>query len=214
MTDGDPIVDLNDDLFDQKANDLLAFRNTEVLGRVAYPGHETFQRLFQLRRSLLHQSLPAGVLQLLFRGLLLTPQLRHPVSQLAQRHQPFLIGIQQLVRLLFQAFEFLDQLATPLFERITLEALRAAALHLGSNQLRFLQQADHLAPHQLVQILDANRTTAARWIFQMPIPIRSQTTIILGWALGGSRRSAIERITALTTYQQSLKQRRLLGVSR
>jgi len=32
MTDGDPIVDLNDDLFDQKANDLLALRNTQLLG--------------------------------------------------------------------------------------------------------------------------------------------------------------------------------------
>ena len=84
MTDGDPIVDLNDDLFDQEANDLLAFRNTQALGGVPQPAHEAFQRLFQLRRSFARQGLPAGVLQLLLRRLLLATQIGHPLSQLAQ----------------------------------------------------------------------------------------------------------------------------------
>ena len=55
------------------------------------------------------------------------------MSQLAQWHQPFLIGIQQLVGLLLQTFEFLDQLTTPLLERIAFEAFSAAALHLDAN---------------------------------------------------------------------------------
>jgi len=54
MSDGDSIVHLHDNLFDQQANDFLPFRNTQALGRLPYPAHEGFQRLFQLFGSLGH----------------------------------------------------------------------------------------------------------------------------------------------------------------
>jgi len=121
--------------------------------------------LFQLFASLGHQGLPAGGFQLLFRRLLLTSQLRHPLSQLAQRQQTFLVRIQKLVDLLFHAFEFLGELASPPLQRIAFQALLAPPLQLRSNQLRLLQQLGHLLPHQLIQIFHSNRTTCAGRVF-------------------------------------------------
>jgi hypothetical protein len=82
--------------------------------------------------------------------LLLAPKLGHPVPQLLQLHQSFLIGVEKFVDLKFGALETLFQVCSPFLQRVGFEAFLTTTVKLRPNQLGLFQQIDDLAPDQFV----------------------------------------------------------------
>jgi hypothetical protein len=133
--------------------------------------HKIPQRLFQLLGLLGHQGFPSGVLQLLLGGLLLTPEIGHPLPQLLQLDQAFLIGIQKFVDLEFGALEALLQVSAALLQWVCPEAFVTTAIELCPNQFRLFKEIDNLLPHHLIQILHSDRFALARLFHQMPVSV-------------------------------------------
>ena len=96
MAHGDRVF-FHEDFFDQQADDFLFFGDTEVFGRLLQPPQKALQRLIKLPELRLGQRLPLCALQLLLRGGLFFPQRGHPLAQLGQSEQAFLIRVEELV---------------------------------------------------------------------------------------------------------------------
>ena len=118
MPDGDPVVDLDNDFPDHQTNQLLSFENVQCLGRPTHPFHKAIQGVLQSFRSFGGQCLPTGAFEFLGRRGLLPSELRHPIPELRQRQQSFLIGIQYFIDLMADSLEFLRQLLATHLRRI------------------------------------------------------------------------------------------------
>jgi hypothetical protein len=80
-----------------------------------------------------------------------------------------------------------------------------AALNLCLNQLRLFENTNDFWPHELVQIILADRPIGANRTTQMTICIRANAAVIVKLLLGGLRRTPIERVAALPAYQHPLQ---------
>src|SRR5712691_1074126 len=81
-------------------------------------------------------------------------------------------------------------------------------MNLCLNQLRLFENTNDFLPHELVQIILADRPIGANRTTQMTIRIRAYAAVIVKFLLGGLRRTPIERIAALLAHQHSLQQGR------
>src|SRR5882724_1526459 len=80
-----------------------------------------------------------------------------------------------------------------------------AALNLCLNQLRLFEHTNDFLPHELVQIILADRPIRANRTTQMTICIRANAAVIVKFLLGGLRRTPIECVAALLAHQHSLQ---------
>src|SRR5882672_6064040 len=94
VADGDRVV-TDENLFDQKPNDTLAFRHVERLRRGAQPSHERRQRLGQSQVGHPVVCLIGDGFYLGLQRLLSPTKFRHSTTEFLQRDQRFLIGRHQ-----------------------------------------------------------------------------------------------------------------------
>jgi hypothetical protein len=99
VADGDCVV-TDENLFDEKANDTLAFRHVQRLCRGMQPSHERRQRLGQPQVGCAVVGLIGDRFDLSLQCLLLPTKYRHSNAQLLQRDQGFLIGCYQALHAL------------------------------------------------------------------------------------------------------------------
>jgi len=105
VTNGDGIF-ANQNLFNQESYDSLAFNDTKCFRRAAQAGKECCEGFCQAQESGAILGLVGDRLQLSPECLLAMTQCRHAFTQLLERQEPFLIGVEQS----FDTFANMSQL--------------------------------------------------------------------------------------------------------
>jgi hypothetical protein len=215
VSDGDVVLlAADEDFAHDEAEDALLLMHGELVEAVGEASEEALERLGELEVGL-------GVVQLAFEGdelrgerALALAQLGHPLAQLLERDQLLLIGLDQAPGAGAHAcklvFESLAAAGGGVFAADSFEA----ALDFGSDELGLLEQAPDLRPDELVEFVRADRTRLADAPADVAVVVGADAAVVVDPAAAGARRGAVAGIAALAADEDSLQQRRLLGVAR
>jgi len=191
-------------LFHHRPQHLLFFDGIHFLRRLVQAAKKGLQRVAQLDPTpVLYRS----QIQVLLLGLQCPDflfDLGRSLSQLGQRHQPFLIGIQQFIHLLAQACQLPLHPVLALLHWTGVQTLGPSPFQLGLDQLWRTQQPQHFLPNQIIHIILSYGTARTGRPPQVPVSVGTQTSVIFDLAPRGSSRGPIQGVAALFAHQEAL----------
>jgi hypothetical protein len=170
VADGD-VVFADQDLFDDQPDDLLALLDAEVLGVGSEPCAEAGERLGELEVGLGVVQLGVESVQLGLHGGLAFAHLGRAGAEFFERDQLLLVAVQQPAQRGLRAGEVaLERVPTP-GGWVRCPHHLKAAIDLGLDQSRVLEQPEHPGPDELVDLGEADRSVLADATFGAAVPV-------------------------------------------
>jgi len=105
--------------------------------------------------------------------------------------------------MVFQPLVLLPEVLFSFSERIGLTRRLHPAIDLTLDQRRVVQQPDNFFPDEFIQVVLANGSVPTYRSLQMPISIRTDTSVVVQLVLAGVGGYAIQSIAALLAYQHT-----------
>ncbi len=182
--DGNAVLDAdrrsaNKDFLDHQTKDLLALDNSHRIRICTQSVQEDIDPIGQSQEDLLMRRFSFQSGQFRSESGFFFPQLRYSTAQLLQLQKAFLIGIQKFVNPLARPSQFFLKSLLAALRGVGVLNLLDSALDLSANYDRVLQYFNDFSPHQLVQIILADRTIAAYAPVGMAVVIRANAPIII-----------------------------------
>ena len=128
----------------------------------------------------------------------------HPLSQLLQRQELFLIGGEQSLDALAHAHQLSLHRLLTLLRGVGRARDREPAIKLLFDQRGILEQPHHLGPHDLIQQVLPDRSVLADGATEVPPAVRAEAAIVVNQASARPGRRARERVPALAATHQAL----------
>ncbi len=153
--------------------------------------------------------------QLGLHGGLAFAQLGRASAEFLERDQLLLVAVQQPAQRGLSAGEVaLERVPTP-GSRVRRTHRLKPAIDLGLDQCRVLEQPEHSAPDELVDLCEADRSVLADAPFGAAVAVGARAAVVLAQLpVLAARRAAVVRVAAVATDEDPLQQRRALGVAR
>jgi hypothetical protein len=195
---------LDQDLFDNQAQDPLPLLNVEGAGRATQLGEECREGLRETQVDSAVIDLIEDRLQFRLQGVFALPQFRHASPQFVERQKLFLIGGQQAVDALAGPRHISLQDVLPVPCRVGRSCRRQPPIELVLDQAGILQQSDDFSPHNLVEEILTNRTIITYWAAKMAPGVGTQASVIVDLAGARPGRGTRHRIAAFPARNQAL----------
>ena len=202
-------VGVDEHLLHEEPEDLLSFAHVEGLGARSELGAEPTERRGELDVA---RVVHGGQLQRVeFRrdGPGVALERRHPLAELGQGDQPFLVSAEEPLAVHVQPRLFALQLCGAGPQGVRGLRRVEPAVDLLADQGGVLQQAQDFGPDQVVQQILADRPVIADGALEMAIAVRSQAAVIVELACTRAGRGAIEPVAACAHRPHPLQQGRL-----
>ena len=206
MADGDVVV-AEEDLADDEPYDLLALLDGESLGVGGEAGAERVERLGQLEIGLGIVQLGVESVQLGAQGRLAPAQFGHAGAEFLERDQLLLVAVDQSAQGVLGTGEVaLEPVAAAGGGVLAAERLEPP-VDLGLDQLRVLEQREHLGPDRLVDLVDANGASGAYAALTASEAVGARAAVVVvhvpGLAAGGA---AVVGVAALAADEDPLQE--------
>src|ERR1700737_395291 len=213
MANGNGVVP-HQDVFDHEPHDSLALSDTKRLRSTAQAGEERCEGLRQAQECCPIVGLISNRLKLGTERLFTLAQCRHALTQLLDRQETFLVGVEKSFDALANMRQFPLQTLFTFFGRIGQARCYQPAIKFLLYQSRVFQQSDHLGPDDLIEeILSDEAAVVANRTAQFSPAIGANTLVVVDLARGCVRRCAREGVAALLTADQPLYDTRLDGAT-
>jgi hypothetical protein len=201
------VVFADQHLADDQPDDLLALLDGQVLGVGREPRAEAFERLGELEVGLGVVQLGVECVQLGLQGGLALAQFGRAGAQFVERDQLFLVAVQQPSQRGLGADEVaLECVATPGGWVRGAHRLQSA-VDLGLDQGRVLQQFEHPAPDELVDLREADGPVVADPSFGAAVAVGAGAAVVLAQdPVLAARRAAVVGIAAVAADEDPLQQ--------
>ena len=150
VSDHDRVV-VDEHFFHDETDDTLSLKDVQRIGRLVQPREKGRERLCQaqIRRAI--SGLVGDRLQLRAQRLLALAQPRHPLPQLLKRHEILLIGGEQPLDALANAYQIQLHRLLACLRRVGRASGGKPPIKLLLNQQGILEQPHDLGPHDLIQ---------------------------------------------------------------
>ncbi|HXZ85563.1 MAG TPA: hypothetical protein VEI82_08745, partial [Myxococcota bacterium] len=214
MADRDLVI-ADEHLAHEQPHDLLALLDRELFGVGAEARVEALERLGELEVARGVVQLGIERVELGLQGRFALAQHGRAGAQLVERDQLFLVGLDQALEGAACAHQVaLQSLAAVAGGVLGAEALEPP-LDLGLDQRWVVEQTQHVAPDELVELLQARWPVAAHLPVQAARAVGARAAVVVvDAALAGRRLAAVVGIAAARAHDDPLQQRRPTGVPR
>ena len=213
MFDRDLLVfTVNDDLADDKPQESLALGDRKALETVIEPAQESLEVLGEAQVGLGVAKVGAQCVELGGCRLLTLAQDGHPLAQLIERDQLFLVGLDQACLRGARVGELMFEGLGAQRARIVVLGFVESAFELVVQQLGLADQVADLTPDQLVKLLGADLAGTAHPATGVT-RLRAEAAVINrapALASGGGTR---HRVATPSADEHSLQQRGLFGIA-
>jgi hypothetical protein len=189
-------VGTDSDFFDQQAYDFLPLRDLEGLGAGAQSSPELGEGLTQPQITGLVDGGRLDCLPLGGDGVPLPTECWHPGAQFFECHQLLLVGRNQPIQGVRDADLLTPELVNSLSPGIGLPRRFAPSREFGFDECRILEEPQHLAPHERIEMVFSNRGRIADGAVRVLIPLAPPAAV--------HAPPPIHRISTLRADQQSL----------
>jgi retron-type reverse transcriptase len=203
VADDDRVV-IDQHLLDDQPHDALTFDHVEGLGGHAHPRQKRRECLCETEIRCPLARLIRDRLQLGAQCLFALAQEWHPLAQLLQRQQVFLIRGQHALDALPDTEQIAVQRLLALPCRVGGASHGKPAIQFLLNQRGTLEQPNDLRPDDLIQEVLAHGSAVAAWSAEMAPRIRANTAIVVDQARARPRRRARERVATPPAADQPL----------
>jgi hypothetical protein len=209
------LVLADEHLADEQSHDLLALLDRQLLCVGAEARAEALERLGELEVALGVVQLGIERVELGLQGRFALAQPGGAGAQLIERDQLFLVCLDQTLNGTARA----DQVALQSLAAVAGGVLHAQALKpaldLCLDQRGIFEQLEHLAPDELVQLLQACRPIAAHLPVQATRAVGPRAAVVVvDAALAGRGLAAVVGVAAARAHEDPLQQRRAASVAR
>jgi hypothetical protein len=199
------VVFADQDLADDQSDDLLALLDGQVLAAAGEARAEPVKGLAELEVGLGVVQLGVERVQLRLQGGFAFAQLRGASAEFVERDELFLVAIEQASQRVLRAREIA-------LERVLAggRGVRGAEgleppVDLGSDQCRVIEQSEHAAPDELVDLGQAHRPVIADAAFGAAVPVGARAAVVLAQdPVLAARRAAVVRVAALAAGEDPL----------
>ncbi len=207
MANHDRVI-ADEHLLDEQAHEALPLQDVQRIRRRPQPGKK---RRECFREAQIHRPLARLIgdrLQLGAQRLLALTQRRHPLAQLLERQEVFLIGGEYPLDALAHAHQFALHRLFALFRGVGGARGSESPIEFVLNQSRILEQPNDLGPDELIQEILSHGSVVAARAAEVPPGVRSDAAIVVDQARTRTGRRARERVAAAAAAHQTLHQAR------
>src|SRR5664279_3260692 len=208
------LVGADEDVFDEQAQDSLAFFDGRSAGLGAQSGEEAFEVVGEFEVDLPVGELAVEGVDLLAQAGLSGPQLRHPGTEFVEGDQLFLEGADE-------SGDRRGRLGQSGVETLALGGggvrgadLLESLVDLGPDQGRVGEQAADVVPDDGVEVVGADRLVGADPAVLIAVVIRAEAAVVVDLLVGGAGRRAVVGVSAAAAGADALQQRGIAAVAR
>src|SRR6478672_64039 len=212
VADGD-LVGADEHVFDEQAQDALAFGDGRCGGLAAQPGEEVFEVVGELEVDLPVGELAVEGVDLVVQAALAGAQLGHAGAELVEGDQLLLVGADE-------PGDRRGGLGQSGIETLALggggvdgAGLLEPLVDLVSDQGRVGEQGGDVVPDDGVEVVGAHRLVGADPAVLVAVVIRAQAAVVVDLLVSGASRRAVVGVAAAAAGANTLQQRGIDAVS-
>ena len=212
VADGD-LVGADENVFDEQAQDALAFGDGRCGGLAAQPGEEVFEVVGELEVDLSVGELAVERVDLVAQAGLAGAQLGHAGPELVEGDQLLLVGADE-------PGDRRGGLGQSGIETLALGGggvggadLVEPLVDLVSDQGRVGEQGGDVVPDDGVEVVGAHRLVGADPAVLVAVVVRAEAAVVVDLLVGGACRRAVVGVAAATAGANALQQRGIAAVA-